>query len=133
MRILLLFFAILIFMACMDKEQGLTGRYTGNQSSGIGQVESPITITIEQNGDTIIGSVTPPFSTELVPFENAKINGTSVQFDRKEGQITFRYLAVFNPAESSLQGEYQPLGCLDPDSGEPCQTDSEGSFRAEKE
>jgi hypothetical protein len=133
MRILFLFYVILIFMACTDKEQRLTGRYTGNQTSGIGQVDSPITIVIEQNSDTIKGSVTPPFSNDLVPFENAKINGTSVQFDRKEGQITFRYLAVFNPAESSLQGEYQPLGCMDPDSGEPCQTDSEGSFRAEKE
>lgn len=133
MRILHLVVALLIFMACTDKEQSLTGRYSGVQSSGIGQVDSPMTIVINQSGDKITGSVTPPFSSDLAPFENAKINGSTIQFDRKEGDITFRYEGIFNQAESSLQGQYQPLGCMDPDSGEPCQTDSEGSFRAEKE
>jgi hypothetical protein len=90
MRILHPIFVILIFMACTDKEQGLSGRYTGNQSSGIGQADSPITIVIDQNGDKITGSVTPPFSNDLVPFQNAKINGTTLQFYRKEGRITFR-------------------------------------------
>jgi hypothetical protein len=129
----ILFLAFLILMACTDKEKGLSGRYSGTQASGIGHVDSPITIVIEQNGDKITGSVTPPFSTDLIPFENGKLSGTTLQFDRKEGRITFRYLAVVNTAQSSLQGEFQPLGCLEPESGEPCQTDSEGSFRAEKE
>ena len=133
MRIPMIILAALLFLSCTDKEDGLNGRFNGSQRFGIGQVNSPITIVIERNGDRITGSVTPPFQTETVPFQNGSVQGNTIQFDRKEGDITFRYEAVLNPADNSLQGSFQPLGCLNPESGEPCQTDSDGSFNVRKD
>ena len=89
-------------------------------------------LDLRQNGNGITGSVTPPFSTELVGIVNGRIEGSTVHFDRKEGEITYRYQATLSAERSILQGGFQPLGCIDPESGEPCQTDSDGSFTAER-
>ncbi len=132
-RTFLSFLLVLTFLGCTDKEDGWNGRFTGTQRFGIGQVDSPITIVIERNGDKISGSVTPPFSNVPAPFQNGQIQGSTIRFDRKEGDITFRYEAILNPVDDSLQGGFQPLGCTNPQSGEPCQTDSNGSFNASKQ
>jgi hypothetical protein len=123
----------LLLAACMDHSENITGRFTGTQQFGIGQVDSPIVLELQQNGQTITGTVTPPFSGEAVPIVNGRLEGSILYFDRKEGEITYRYQATLNTGRSTVQGSFQPVGCIDPESGEPCQTDSDGSFTAEKQ
>ncbi len=129
------FFLILVFFlssCAMEQEEGLSGRYTGIQHFGIGQVDSPIVIVIRQTGNTLTGTVTPPFTSEMIPFENGLIQGATIRFDRKSSGITFRYEAAINPGQFTLQGGFEPLGCINPGSGEPCWSDSDGSFNATK-
>lgn len=129
-RIWVALFFLPLFLGCEDKP-GLTGHYTGTQTLGIGGVSSPITIVLDRSGDSVTGSVTPPFSTELVPIENGHVSGANgILFERKEGPVIFIYLAIFNPSDSTLRGTFRRRGCgpLPPD--EPCPPDSRGLFSA---
>jgi hypothetical protein len=132
MKTVFILFAAFLMIGCVDKDDTVSGRFIGTQKFGIGQVDSPITIEIHQEGNNITGSITPPFSNQQVSFKNGLLQGTTVQFDRTEGNITFHYEIVLSPAKTTLQGNFQPIGCIDPQSGESCQTDSNGSFTAEK-
>jgi hypothetical protein len=121
-------FSMILWIGCDQDEEGISGTYAGTQRFGIGQVSSPIVVEIRQEGNVISGRVLPPFASELVPYINGEVRGTTIRFDRKEGNITYRYEGTLR--SPLLEGEFGPLGCIDPGSGEPCLTDSSGSFSA---
>ncbi|PWT92123.1 MAG: hypothetical protein C5B54_04065 [Acidobacteria bacterium] len=130
---------LLLVNGCKSEndQQGITGRYVGTQQFGIGQVTSAFALVITQKGNVISGTVTPPFSGDLVQITNGQINGTTVRFDRKVGSVTYHYEATFQAQDamqkSKISGGLSPLGCLNPGSGEPCLSDSSGSFTATKQ
>ena len=139
-RVSLLLFLILCAFGCKseeDHQQGVSGRYVGTQRFGIGQASSPFILILSQRGNTITGQVTPPFSNDLVVIESGEVSGTTVRFDRKVGNITYRYEATIQNSDAmapaQIGGGLSPLGCLNPSSGEPCLTDSNGSFTASKQ
>ena len=115
-------------LGCHSNEDTGFQRFVGTQKFGIGQVSSQIVIVIKQQGSTITGGVTPPFSSVLESITNGEITGNTIRFDRRQGNITYRYAATLQAIE--LQGSFGPLGCIQPSSGEPCPSDSNGSFRA---
>ena len=132
-RILLALFFLPLFIGCEDKP-GMSGDYTGTQTFGIGGVTSPITIVLNRSGDSVTGSVTPPFSSELVTIENGRVSSPNfISFERKEGAVIFIYRAFFDPSESALRGTYTPRGCGPFHPGEPCPTDSRGIFTASEQ
>jgi hypothetical protein len=118
----------LLFFAGCHTDDNQFDRFVGTQKFGIGQVSSQIVIVLNQDGTTLSGGVTPPGSAIVEPISNGTITGTDVQFDRRADTITFRYNATLNGGE--LRGTFGPLGCIQPSSGEPCLTDSNGSFTA---
>jgi hypothetical protein len=122
-------------LACSseDEAERLSGRFVGTQNFGIGQVTSPFAVDLIQNGESVTGSVTPPFSIQMVPIINGSLRGSTLKFDRKEGSVTYRYQATVNRESSmriNLTGSIDPVGCIEPSSGEPCLTDSDGNFNA---
>jgi hypothetical protein len=138
-RISLLLFLVLCVFGCKSEQdqQGISGRYLGTQRFGIGQVSSPFLLILSQRGNIVTGQVTPPFSNDPVAIEGGEVNGTTVRFDRKVGNITYRYEATIQNsnamAPTQIGGGLSPLGCLNPSSGEPCLSDSNGSFTASKQ
>lgn len=106
------------------------------QNFGIGQISSAMAMELDQNGGLITGGITPPFSNEFVPITNGTIMDTRIRFDvQRMGDVTYRYTGSVRRIEMTLivQGEFQPLGCINPSSGELCQTDSNGSFTVTKQ
>jgi hypothetical protein len=138
-RISLMLFFVLCAIGCKSEEdqQGISGRYVGTQRFGIGQASSSFVLILSQRGNSVTGQVTPPFSNDLVAIEGGEVSGTTVRFDRKVGNITYRYEATIQNSDamapSQIGGGLSPLGCLNPSSGEPCLTDSNGSFNASKQ
>ena len=128
---LILTAAALIGCSSEDEEPGISGRYVGTQNFGIGQVSSAIVIQIRQRNATLSGTVTPPFRVEPITIFNGKLDGMTFQFDALHGGTTFRYTGVVR--DNQMQGNYDPLGCVDPSSGLACQTDSDGSFNTQKQ
>lgn len=126
---------VLTLSSCGEEDEFATGTYSGVQVFGIGQVSSPIIIDLQQNGNNISGSVTPPFQDKLESISDGRLEGTTIQFDRKEADITYRYSGLIsrNGMNLVITGGFGPLGCSDPSSGEPCQTDSNGSFTVTKQ
>ena len=120
-------FLMALWNGCADNE-GINGSYAGTQTFGIGQVSSPIIIEIRQEGNVISGRVLPPFASVPVAYVNGEIRGSTIRFDRKEAEISYRYEATLQ--SGLVQGGFGPLGCINPSSGEPCLTDSSGSFTA---
>jgi hypothetical protein len=114
-----------------DEEPGISGRYVGTQNFGIGQISSAIVIQIRQRNTVITGTVTPPFRMDPVTIFNGKLDGMTFQFDARHDGTTFRYTGVVR--DNQMQGNYDPLGCVDASSGQPCQTDSDGSFNTQKQ
>lgn len=112
-----------------------SGTYAGVQVFGIGQISSAMILNLQQSGNSVSGSITPPFSDKLEAISNGVLNGDNVQFDRKESNITYRYSGALNRTNTNtvIIGGFAPLGCLDTSSGEPCQTDSNGSFTVSKQ
>jgi hypothetical protein len=131
----ILFIAAFTFFACNEEDEFVSGTYAGTQVFGIGQVSSSMTIDLRQSGNSISGSVTPPFQEELKSIQNGKRDGDMIQFDRKEANITYRYSGSINRngMHQVITGGFGPLGCIDSTSGEPCQTDSSGSFTVTKQ
>jgi hypothetical protein len=132
----LLCFGLPMMNGCGDEDTDFaTGTYVGVQVFGIGQISSPMTLQLQHNDKTVNGSVTPPFKDTLEAISNSTLNGDTIQFDRKESSITYRYSGTFNRngVNTVITGGFAPLGCLDPSSGEPCQTDSNGSFTVSKQ
>lgn len=133
-------FGLLIVMAlavsgCGEEDEFATGKYEGVQVFGIAQISSPMTIDVKQNGNAVSGSITPPFQDKLENITNGRLDGSSIQFDRKEFSVTYRYVGVINRdgLNTTITGGFEPLGCSDPTSGELCQTDSNGSFTVTKQ
>jgi hypothetical protein len=120
---------------CGEEDEFVSGTYSGTQVFGIGQISSAITIDLKQDGNAVNGSVTPPFQDKLEPITMGRLDGTNIQFDRKESNITYRYVGSItrNGFNTTISGGFGPLGCSDPASGEPCQTDSNGSFTVVKQ
>lgn len=139
-RFRLVFLLIMISaFACKSEQDGqsISGRYVGTQQFGIGQVSSPFVLILSQRGNAVTGQVTPPFSNDLADIQGGEVTGSTVRFDRKVGNITYRYEATIQNSNammrSQIGGGLSPLGCINPGSGEPCLSDSNGSFTAEKQ
>jgi hypothetical protein len=136
-KILLIMILPLLCCKSEQDQQGISGRYAGTQRFGIAQASSPFILIISQRGNTLTGQVTPPFSNDLVAIESGQVSGTTVRFDRKVGNVTYRYEGTVQNlnamAGTQISGGLSPLGCINPSSGEPCLTDSSGSFTAEKQ
>lgn len=131
---------LIAIAACSsEKDQGLNGTYVGSQNFGIGQVSSTIQIQLSQKGTALTGSVTPPFQTLHVPISNGSVSGSQFQFDAKQGDFTFRYEGILRTtsesgaSENILEGNFGPLGCINSTLGEPCPSDSNGTFTATKQ
>ena len=128
-----LLIAGLAVLSCSSEKasEGISGRYTGTQNFGIGQVPSPMMMTIHQQSSVLSGSVTPPFRTDFVEMRDGRIEGNSIRFDVNYQQITFHYEGIVQ--DGQLQGNFQPLGCVLPSSGQQCVTDSDGTFTLQKQ
>lgn len=128
-----LLIAGLTVLSCSSEKagEGISGRYVGTQTFGIGQVSSPMMLTLHQQNSVLAGSVTPPFRTDFVEISNGRIEGNSMRFDANYQGFTFHYEGVVQDAQ--LQGNFQPLGCVLPSSGELCVTDSDGTFTLQKQ
>lgn len=126
-----LLIAALSFLSCSSEKQseGISGRYIGTQNFGIGQVPSAMTLVIRQQGTALNGTVTPPFRADGVVLVNGSMEGNSIRFDAVYANITFHYEGVAQGTR--LQGSFQPLGCVMSSSGQPCVTDSDGTFNVE--
>lgn len=126
---------VLTISGCGEEDEFATGTYAGVQVFGIGQISSSMTIDVKQNGNAISGSITPPFQDKLENITNGRLDGSTIQFDRRESSITYRYVGTINRngLNTTITGGFEPLGCSDPSSGELCQTDSNGSFTVTKQ
>lgn len=114
-----------------ETEEGITGRYIGTQNFGIGQIGSAIVIQLLQQGATLTGAVTPPFQSDVAPISMGEIAGSQVRFNAVHGGFTFHYEGMLQGTK--LTGNFEPLGCFNPGSGETCPTDSNGTFTATKQ
>ncbi len=134
MRKLAFLVALFGLFACRGDGDELTGNYEGEQRFGIGQVVSEFRLELHQDGNRIAGRVTPPFQQTMLEFTNGVADGRTFQFDIRFSGHTYRYSGNYSPGDdaqvSSMTGYLQPLGCIDPNAGEPCLTDSNGSFTA---
>ena len=126
MKGLILLLAFIWLTGCRAEDDSEFQRFVGTQKFGFGQVSSQIVIVMRQEGVVITGGVTPPGKSVIEPFTNGQMDGITVRFDRREGSITYRYQATLQ--DPQLRGNFDPLGCVVPSSGEPCLTDSNGSF-----
>ena len=131
----LLIVMTLVVIGCGEEDEFASGIYEGVQVFGIGQISSPMTIDVKQNGNAVSGSITPPFQDKLENISNGRLDGSTIQFDRRETSITYRYVGTINRNgfNTTITGGFEPLGCSDPGSGELCQTDSNGSFTVTKQ
>jgi hypothetical protein len=129
--LIVLVFLALGAMSCDQTVIVITGNYAGTQNFGIGQVGSFFAISITQDGAIITGRVNLPFQTTTVPIMNGTASGSRFQFDVINNGTTFRYAGTNQ--NDTLMGNFEPLGCLDPTSGQPCLSDSNGSFTATKQ
>lgn len=124
--------ALLAFSCSSEKaSQGFSGHYVGTQNFGIGQVSSAMSLTLRQSGNTFTGMVTPPFQSTEVSIINGRAEGNGIRFEAAYGNLTYHYEGVVQG--SSVQGNFQPLGCVMQSSGQPCVTDSNGTFNLTKQ
>lgn len=114
-----------------ETDQGITGRYIGTQNFGLGQVSSAISIQLSQQGATLTGTVTPPFQAAAATITSGEVAGGQFRFNAAYGNQTFHYEGTIQNAK--LTGNFEPLGCFSPASGENCPTDSNGTFTATKQ
>ena len=128
-----LFIAALLAFSCSSEKEseGISGRYIGTQTFGIGQISSPMALQLRQQGAMISGTVTPPFQTAEAGIQNGRVEGNSLRFDARYGGLTYHYEAMLQ--EDRIQGGFGPLGCVMQSSGEPCVTDSDGGFNLTKQ
>src|SRR5262245_14872938 len=90
--IAMLCLALPMINGCGEEDNDFaTGTYVVVQVFGIGQISSPMTLQIQHKDKTINGAVTPPFKDSLEAISNGTLDGDTIQFDRKEANITFRY------------------------------------------
>ena len=129
--VIVLLFLVLGALSCDQTVIVITGNYGGTQNFGIGQVGSFFAISITQNGAIITGRVNLPFQTSTVPIMNGTTSGSQFKFDAINNGTTFRYAGTIQ--NDTMMGNFEPLGCIDPTSGQPCLTDSNGSFTATKQ
>ena len=123
----------LVLVSCSSDKRtaGISGNYMGTQNFGIGQAPSAMLLSVRQQGASITGAVTPPFQTGTVSLLNGSVQGSSLRFDAIHGNLTFHYDAVIQGQQ--IQGSFEPLGCVMPGSGQPCVTDSDGTFTVQKQ
>ncbi|HET6266458.1 MAG TPA: hypothetical protein VFG11_01985 [Acidobacteriota bacterium] len=133
-RFRVLIVLLLMSLAAVSCDQTvivITGNYAGTQNFGIGQVGSFFAISITQDSAVITGRVNLPFQTTTVPIMNGTMSGNRFQFDAVNNGTTFRYSGTSQ--NDTLMGNFEPLGCVVPSSGQPCLTDSNGTFTATKQ
>jgi hypothetical protein len=120
-----------IISCSKETDEGITGRYIGTQNFGIAQAGSAIALQLSERGATLTGTVTPPFQGDVAAISMGEITGGQFRFNASYGGFTYHYEGTIQGTK--LTGSFEPLGCVNPGSGETCPTDSNGTFTATKQ